>query len=93
MAGGASNFKLKGKDRFRNSSFLRMSERLRLGDAGLANRISPSEIRQGQVSKFVLVPVIPAKAGIQTVAAKFAIRNQAQIPAGESPSPFMGLRG
>ena len=31
---------------------------------------------QGQLSQFALAPVIPAKAGIQTVAAKFAIRNQ-----------------
>ena len=38
-------------------------------------------------------PVIPAKAGIQSVAVSPDIRNQARTAASGSPSPFMGLQG
>jgi len=41
----------------------------------------------------VLYLVIPAKAGIHTVAAKLAIRNQVQTSSQRIPSPFMGLQG
>ena len=44
--------------------------------------------KRGKVSEFILAPVIPAKAGIQTFAAKFAIRNQVQIAVIGSPLPL-----
>ena len=44
---------------------------------------------QGQV----LIFVIPAKAGIQTVEAKFATRNQVRIADDKSLPPLWGLQG
>ena len=38
-------------------------------------------------------PVIPAKAGIQMIAAKFATRNQVRIAASGSPLPLLAYRG
>ena len=46
-----------------------------------------------RVSEFVLAPVIPVKAGIQRVAAKLAIRNQARIEAGGSILPLWACIG
>ena len=46
-----------------------------------------------RVSEFVLAPVIPAKAGIQRVAANLAIRNQVRIEAGGSLLPLWACRG
>ena len=64
-----------------------VSNGVQLKPSANLNSVIPRENGYGESPSLFPVPVIPAKAGIQTIAAKPAIRNQVQIAVDGSPLP------